>query len=101
MGKKFRYPVINVEFDEPRYGYWDYGKKSGGTFEPEILGHSLVDGFVKGATIKWGCWGLNFWFNAGAGKSWKEAVSIAKRKLKRVLKVPAKVTIAWKEEEGL
>ena len=92
-----KYPVLVIEFEKPRGGYWDGGTKSGGTFEPEILGHSLSEGFVKGSTIKWGCWGLNFWFNAGAGKSWKDAVSIAKRKVKGILKVPSKITVEWKK----
>ena len=103
--KIMKYPVLVVEFNEPRYGYWDFGKKSGGEFEPTIVSPrmSLVDiekeGYPKGGTIQWGCFGLNFWFNAGAGRSWKEASSIGKRMLIRKLTVPAKVSIQWKELE--
>ena len=92
-----KYPVLIVEFEKPQHGYWDFGAKIGGEFTPEIIGHSLADGFVKGATIRWGSWELNFWFNAGAGKSWKHAANIAKRKLERFLSVPAKVRIEWRE----
>jgi len=98
-----KYPAIIVEFDEPRSGYWDYGKKSGGTFEPEVDGRAAKFGhpWKKGADITWGCFELNFWFRSGAGKSFKDAAQIAMRRLKRMLRVPAKVTIQWKEVERL
>lgn len=102
---KFKYPILEIEFDRPRSGYWDFGKKSGGTFEPEIITPSMSRcdvkerGFPKKGTIRWGSWELNFWFNAGAGRSWKEAASIAKRKLENTLNVPATITINWKVDE--
>jgi len=43
------HPVIEVEFDKPREGYWD-GTASRGTFSPDI------DIFQKGKDIKWGSW---------------------------------------------
>lgn len=50
MVKKTKYPVLVVEFDEPRYGYWNYGKKSGGEFEPECYGAD--DSYFAGTSGK-------------------------------------------------
>jgi len=70
-------PVLEVEFDKPRHGYWDGGAKKGGTFIPEAEWYGAPLTFKKKSVIRWGCYGLNFWFNAGSGRSWKEAASIA------------------------
>ena len=90
--------AVKVTFPEPRHGYWDGGKKGGGTFTPQlyrsvILIHPPDSEFSQrsrnehpgpGFTIRWGCFALNFWFNAGSGRTWREAASIAKRKLMRM-----------------
>jgi hypothetical protein len=34
-------PKLRVTFDEPRDGWWDGGKKSGGDFEPKVCTHIL------------------------------------------------------------
>lgn len=91
-------PVLEVEFDKPRHGYWDGGAKKGGTFIPEAEWYGAPLTFKKKSVIRWGCYGLNFWFNAGSGRSWKEAASIAKRRLKALLGVPATITIQWREK---
>ena len=88
-------PTLELKFPEPRNGYWDGGKKSGGTFTPEYHRHPGV-----GAYIKWGCYELNFWFVARAGRSWKEAAAIAKRKLEHLVKVAGSmVSIINKEAD--
>lgn len=79
-------PKIVVTFDKPTGGYWDGGQKSGGTFFPT----PQSDG-----TIKWGSWGLNTWFRVGFGRSWKQAVSFAKNKIKRSCRIPCKVEIIF------
>jgi hypothetical protein len=79
-------PAVKLTFKEPRSGYWNGGIKSGGVFEPK----PQSDG-----TIEWGCWGLNYWFRLGFGRSWKHAASIAKNKIKRECKVPCIVEVLW------
>jgi len=57
---------IKVTFPKPIGGYWDGGRKSGGTFEPAIHkgGYTKENGSkVKvDQHIEWGCWELNFYF---------------------------------------
>ena len=77
-------PVIVVNFEKPRGGYWNGGVKSGGTFRPERTSRKVV---------RWGCWDLNYWFEAGFGVSWKHAASIARRMIQHNIQVPATVTI--------
>jgi hypothetical protein len=88
-----KYPVLDLIFDEPQSGYWDGGKKEGGTFSPSPRE------FKRAGTIQWGSWAMNFWFNAGAGKSWNEAISIAKRKLHRNTRPPHRIEIRWEESD--
>lgn len=82
-------PKLKLTFNEPRNGYWDGGKRYGGEFTPELL-VPFADGLGKlypdehpgkNHTIRWGCFSLNYWFNSGSGRTWKEAASIAKRRL--------------------
>ena len=98
-----KYPVLIVAFKEPQHGYWDFGAKSGGVFTTEINGRSAKYGkdHETNANIRWGCFELNFWFTAGSGRTWKEAASIAKRKLERMLSVPAVVKIGWETVQEL
>lgn len=91
-------PELEVKFDQPRSGYWDGGAKSGGVFRVEALGNEWVSpkdtpALTSGRIVKWGCWSLNFWFTCGSGRTWKEAASIASRKLRRMLGVPASVRV--------
>ena len=79
-------PSIVLRFEKPRDGYWNGGAKSGGRFTPR----PCSDG-----RIEWGSWGLNYWFRLGFGRSWKQAVSIAKRVIKRNCKIPCTVEIEW------
>ena len=76
-------PVIVVNFEKPLAGYWN-GLQSGGVFRPERISKRLV---------KWGCFGLNYWFTAGFGVSWKHAASTARRMVQHSLSVPATVTV--------
>ena len=80
-------PAIVVTFHEPRYGYWDGGKKQGGTFTPTLTTEKNI--------IQWGCWELNYWFRLKFGRSWKQAASIALRKIKRDVRVPATIELVW------
>ena len=77
-------PSIKVKFPEPRDGYWDGGKKRGGEFTPELY---RADHPGVGGKIRWGSWGLNFYFTVKAGRSWKEATVIAARWLRRHCKI--------------
>ena len=77
---------IHVSFDQPINGYWDGGLKSGGDFEPEQVEHPGPGNFIR-----WGCWYLNFWYTSKAGRTWKEARSIAKRTLVNLIHVRALV----------
>jgi len=89
-GKK--HPVLVVDLPEPIYGYWDGGKKSHFVFEPNP--RSFING-----DIRWGSYSANFFFTAGAGVSWNTAISYAKKKLTKMLKVKgAEITVEWKGE---
>lgn len=88
-------PTLKLTFNEPMYGYWDGGKKSGGEFHPQPWNGGVHPG--KDCTIKWGCFDLNFWFNCGSGRSWKEAVAIAKRRLQHICQAPATIEIIHEE----
>jgi hypothetical protein len=84
------YPVLEVDFGKPVHGYWDGGAKQHLTFSPSPKQHQ------RGGTIQWGSFSANFWFNAGAGKSWTEAASIAKRKLQRMIRKDITgITVEW------
>jgi len=52
-------PPITVGFAQPVNGYWDGGKRTGGTFEPSF--HFEND--PERSYVKWGCVELNHWFN--------------------------------------
>lgn len=92
---RFTRPAENVRGDRvhsqrphPRGGYWDGGPKTGGLFAPDRTVHP-----GSGKTIRWGCFELNYWFNAGSGRSWKEAAAIARNRLEKLTRVPAVITI--------
>jgi hypothetical protein len=85
-------PKIRVTFPEPRDGYWDGSKKSSGDFEAQ---YTFPEHPGPNHTLSWSCWELNFWCICGSGRSWKEAASIAKRKLCRIIRVPATVEVIY------
>lgn len=101
-------PRISITFKEPTAGFWDGGKKSGGTFKPEACTTYLLTS-AKGndytrriykneyGQVKWGCFELNFWFRANFGDSWEQAIVKAKAKIKRMCRVPCKLEVSWKE----
>ena len=90
-------PILKLTFEKPRYGYWDGGKRPGGDFHPEGVpeGHPGKD-----HTITWGCFELNFWFNCGSGRSWREASAIARRRLQHLTKVPATIEAIEGDKNG-
>ena len=79
-------PTIYILFDKPQSGYWDGGKKVAGTFRPT----PEPDG-----KIHWGCWELNVWYRLGFGKSWKDAATRARNKIKRECKVNCSVEVIY------
>jgi len=84
---------LYLKFDKPRRGYWD-GVRGSGVFTPKVdfavvSCADLINGIRDkhpgpGYLIKWSCYPLNFWFRCGSGRTWKEAASIAKRKLQNM-----------------
>jgi hypothetical protein len=79
-------PFLILTFKKPTAGFWNGGVKSVGTFRPK----PSSDG-----KIKWGSFGMNFWFRTGFGHSWKHAASIAKNKLHRLCSVGCSVKVVW------
>ena len=83
--------AVEVRFSEAIDGYWDGGKKGGGTFTAHLMEYYLDEPRGKhpgpSHTIRWGCFRLNFWLNVGSGRTWREAASIAKRKLERICSI--------------
>ena len=97
-------PSLTLTFKTPTAGYWNGGLQSGGTFTPEpcitYLLTSRKGNFYrrriykdKDGTVKWGSFGLNFWFRTKFGRSWKHAAAIAKNKLRRTCKKPCTIVI--------
>jgi len=81
-GGQILMPRLKLVFKKPTAGYWDGGVKDGGEFTPDTTVHPGA-----GQTIRWGDIMLNYWFNCGSGRSWKEALSIAKRRLYHLSRV--------------
>ena len=94
MVNKLKYPVIKVDLGKPTQGYWDGGPKQHFTFSPTPRPEFKV------GDIEWGSWGANYYFTSKSGRSWAEAASIAKRHIKKILRVKsAKVEIEWETED--
>lgn len=95
METAVRLPKLKLEFGEPQYGYWDGETKRRGEFTIDFS--NAFDGRHPGPgyNIRWGYFELNFWFVCNTGLSWKQAVSIARTKLRNMLKVPGTVTIIY------
>jgi len=104
---KQKIPSIIITFkDGPTAGYWNGGKKSGGTFTPEPCsfqfrtsskGNRYETRIYKDdeGKVKWGCWELNVWYRVAFGKSWQDAAARARNKIKRACKVSCKVEVIW------
>lgn len=85
--------AVEVKFPEAINGYWDGGKRGGGTFTVDGF-HSFPPGSGNNPThpgarhhLRWGCFYLNFFFTCGSGRTWREAASIAKRKLEHICSI--------------
>ena len=88
---------IEVRFPEPVSGYWDGGKKSGGTFTAAVRWPDNPET----SFVEWGCWELNHFFRFPAhyekgGKkglplSNTEIVSKARRYLRKIIRVSGTV----------
>lgn len=78
-------PSLALTFNTPTHGFWDGGMKSGGTFTPSPVQNKNE--------VLWGSWELNFWFTSKFGKSWKDAASIARRKLQRLCNRPCSIAV--------
>ena len=87
-------PTIEVTFRERTNGYWDGGARTGGVFEPKEESWCNGRSFYGRKSVKWGSWGLNFFFTCKRGKSWKDSARIAARHLRRILRVPATVCVS-------
>ena len=90
-------PALKLAFHQPTRGYWDGGARQYGAFTPDWPHHNYRHP-GPGQRIKWGSLTLNFWFKAGSGRTWKQAARIAQRKLARLVRVPATVTIIDTED---
>lgn len=86
-------PKIVVKLEKPVSGYWDGGSKN--YFEFEIDMYKMDKHPGPDVTLKWGSWGANFWFNCGSGRSWKEAASIAKRRLEKMMGIEGDITVEY------
>ena len=103
------YPKIEVILDHPVSGYWDGGKKDRFTFTPSFFQkdssmETASKKFLPKDEIRWGSFGANFFFGAKSGRNWKEAISIAERKIKRLYNGEAKIIrfeIFWNTQEDL
>jgi hypothetical protein len=79
-------PSITITFETPLHGYWNGGKKGGGTFHPTPESDGMIN---------WGCWELNIWYRLPFGKDWKDAAVRARNKIKRNCKVNCKTEVIW------
>jgi len=86
-------PSISVTFDKPTNGYWNGGARTGGVFEPSEVSWCNGRKFYGKNSVKWGSWGLNFFFTCKRGKTWVESARIAARRIRRMLGVPATVEV--------
>lgn len=97
-------PHVTLVFDKATHGYWD-GKRIGGHFTVESINGSHrtpIEHPGPGKDIRWGSWALNFYFTAKSGRSWKEAASIAARRLSTLSRTmkPRKITVNYGKPES-
>jgi len=60
------------------YGYWDGGAKK--VFRWRINSQPLID--TKGFYVRIGSWEANYWFHVAVGRSVKDTLANAKRRLR-------------------
>ena len=70
--------VLVQTFDEPISGYWDGGRKQ--RFEWTI-DHNLVGHDSKGTFVRVGSWSANHFFNVALGKTDKQTLANARKRL--------------------
>lgn len=75
------------EFEEPITGYWDGGSKS--RFEWTI-DHIRTGRDSKGIFVRVGSWSANNFFNVAQGKTDKQTLGNARRRLARLAKKAGK-----------
>ncbi len=73
--------ILRQTLDKPIYGYWDGGAKS--VFDWFIEGTSVDN---KGEFVKIGSWGANHWFHVAKGKTDKQTLANARRRLSACMK---------------
>ena len=93
-------PELELDFGTAIPGYWNGGPKQRGTFTPNVamvMAYKIMPADAEGRRkvvvgppnvhpgpgywIKWGSFELNFWFRARSGRTWREAASVARRRL--------------------
>ena len=85
---------IRVTFPEPTPGYWNGGRRTGGTFTVERPRPHPGPGHY----IRWGAYELNFWFTAGSGTSWAAAAAYARARLRAMVAPSVQVEIIETED---
>jgi hypothetical protein len=106
---EIKYPEIELILEKPINGYWDGGAKDYFTFTPSFFeDDSSMEEYSKkfkpNEDIRWGSFGANFFFPAKSGKSWNQAISIAKRKLLRKYTGDAKIKeikVNWETQDNI
>ena len=68
---------LRQTLDKPINGYWDGGAKS--VFEWSIDGSPMRDS--KGQYVRIGSWVANHWFHVAVGKTVKQTLANARRRL--------------------
>ena len=69
--------LLRMILDRPIHGFWDGGAKD--TFDFTIYGTPQHD--AHGAYIKVGSWAANNWFHVALGKTIKQNLANARRRL--------------------
>jgi hypothetical protein len=76
--------ILRQTLAEPVNGYWDGGKKQ--VFDWKIdWFHGGKDS--KGTFVRVGSWAANHWFNVAQGKTEKQTLANARRRLSRSTRV--------------
>lgn len=109
MERIVRYPVIELVLEKPVNGYWDGGAKSSFEFSPTFFDENSdletsSKQFKPKDDIRWGSFSANFFFSTKSGRNWKEAISLAKRKIIRLYSGGSKIkeiNIFWRENDEL
>ena len=69
--------ILRQTFERPIQGYWDGGAKQ--TFDWSVDGPVRQD--KNGQFVRIGSWAANNWFHVSVGKSEKQTLSNARRRL--------------------